>query len=451
MTKKEKLIQTISQFENEYFNDDQKTIAIKILEQAPEQEVQAYADFIFMKRGPGFGFDYSPEVAKGRIITLLEDKNKRINVTDQMHFHENKLIIGDNYNALKALEITHKGKIDIIYIDPPYNTEAAKKEGNQSSKENATYGKFIYKDKFGRNGWLNMMKVRLTLAREILNEEGVIFVSIDDNEQAYLKILMDDIFGESNFIASIILDKTSQGTTLGKGFKKTHEYVICFSKSEKFSLNYERVKDESKYKYRDKKGFYAISNKLNSISSYLPQNKKRGYTIYWKESSGDLKIRHEYDKETLIYKKEFDKTLMKLGYIPIRPGVRNKKQTVWNWSPERLLKDYKSEIIFRKDAKGNVFPYIKNRKSEGRNPLTIQKFDTRKDGTKMIIDIFGQKIFDYAKPVSLIKWLINRTKNKNPIILDFFAGSGTTAQAVMDLNREDGGDRKFILCTNNEN
>lgn len=151
MNKKKHLINKIKIFDNKYFNEDQKKIAISILESAPEEEVQAYADFIFMKRRTGFAFDYSPEIAKGRLITLKEDIDRRINVGDKLEEDENKLIIGDNYNALKSLLVTHKEKIDVIYIDPPYNTESAKTDGNQSSKEGES-SKFIYKDKFGRGG-----------------------------------------------------------------------------------------------------------------------------------------------------------------------------------------------------------------------------------------------------------------------------------------------------------
>ena len=148
-----------------------------------------------MKRTVGFGFDYSPEIAKGRIVLLEEDKKRRINVGDEVTADENKLIIGDNYNALKSLLCTHKGKIDVIYIDPPYNTERASEEGNYSSKEKQGEGRFLYKDKFGRTGWLTMMKDRLHKAKDLLSEDGIIFVSIDDNQHAYLKILMDQIFG----------------------------------------------------------------------------------------------------------------------------------------------------------------------------------------------------------------------------------------------------------------
>lgn len=148
---KDDLIKQINSFNNSYFNEDQKRMMVKILENAPEGEAKSYFDFLKLKRKTGFAFDYSPEIAMGRIITLKEDKNKRINVSDEVSDDENKLIIGDNYNALKSLMVTHKHKIDIIYIDPPYNTGAARKEGNNSYKSGSAT-KFNYKDKFGRGG-----------------------------------------------------------------------------------------------------------------------------------------------------------------------------------------------------------------------------------------------------------------------------------------------------------
>ena len=154
MNKKEQIINQINDFENQYFNEDQKRIMIDIIQNAPAEKAQVYFDFLKYKRKNGFTFDYSPEIAMGRIIKLYEDQERRINVNDKVTKDENKLIIGDNYNALKSLLITHKNRINIIYIDPPYNTESAKIDGNQSSKEGIA-SKFIYKDKFGRGGWFS--------------------------------------------------------------------------------------------------------------------------------------------------------------------------------------------------------------------------------------------------------------------------------------------------------
>ena len=250
MTKREILIQKIRKFDSKYFNQDQKRIAINILNIVHENDVQAYFDFICMKRKTGFAFDYSPEIAEGRLITLRENVDRRINVNDQITKDENKLIIGDNYNALKVLLITHKEKIDIIYIDPPYNTESAKTDGNHSSKD-GTSSKFMYKDKFGRGGWLNMMKVRLTMAKDLLALNGIIFVSIDDSEQAYLKVLMDDIFGEENFVSTLPRIETNQGKNDVKTIANRLDWILVYSNSAKMKGKLINTND---YKYDDNDG-----------------------------------------------------------------------------------------------------------------------------------------------------------------------------------------------------
>ena len=391
------------------------------------------------KLGLVLNYQEHDEFFENHYFGLEEVKDLHINPKDK---NNHLLIEGDNYYALKAL-LASGIKVDVIYIDPPYNT------GNKDFVYNDS---FVEKDdQFKHSKWLSFMKNRLELARELLADDGVIFVSIDDNEQAYLKVLMDEIFGEENFVATVVFDKTSQGTTLGEGFKRTHEFILCFRKSFDFKLNLELKSDLSKYNNEDEIGKYAVTNKLNSINSYLEDNRNRGYTIYYNESKNDVILKYEYDKKTLIYQKDFNKELISKGYVGIRPGLRKNQQTCWNWSEERFLKDWKNEIIFKKDSNGNIFPYHKNRINETQNPFTIQQFDSRVGGAGLLNRIFNKVVFDYAKPINLVKWVIQRHANKNSTIIDFFAGSGTTAQAVMELNEEDGGNRRFILCTNNEN
>ena len=372
---------------------------------------------------------------------------------------ENILIEGDNLEALKILEKSYFNQVDVIYIDPPYNTDKdfiyndnfkqdsyeykianglINEDGLKTTTNQKTSGRF-------HTNWLNMIYPRLMIARNLLKEDGIIFISIDDIEQARLKLICDEIFGEHNFVANIIFNKTSQGTTLGNGFKKTHEFVLCYKKSDKFILEMEEINDESKFVYKDEIGKYAITNKLNSINSFLNTNKNRGYTIYYNDKENDVLIKYEYDKQTLKYDQSYDELLINKGYIPIRPGLRKGKQTCWNWTEERFLKDWKQEIVFKKEKNGNYFPYHKNRFSGFKNPITIQTFDTRKDGAGILNELFGEIIFDYSKPISLLKWILKRHINKDALVLDFFAGSGTTAQAVMELNQEDGGNRKYIL------
>ena len=469
-SKKENLVKQIEDFDNNYFNQDQKEIVINILKKAPENEVQAYADFLFMKRGIGFVFDYSPEISKGRIITLREDKNKRINVTDDIDDNENKLIIGDNYNALKSLLITHKKIIDIIYIDPPYNTESAKADGNNDSYKEGTSLKFIYKDKFGRSGWLNMMKDRLTLAKDLLSDDGVIFVSIDDSEQAYLKVLMDDIFGEKNFVANINWQSSFGGKNDTKLIPINTEYILCYSFAKHFEKNI--LSTNKKYNYHDNNFDIYGKYKISPLCwGSLPYSKKLDFIIYINDQNGEKKISFEKNENTIGKiisgpSKLNNDEKIKL-YEQRHLGIHNKNDWCFYWSKETIMKAFNLNFINLENKNNEWFISQKeyeNAKFSGkekkiiegrsnkialRNVISDSKI-TSKIGTEEIENIFMRKTFDYPKPMSLLKKLF-LVKDSNVLILDFFAGSGTTAHAVMDLNNDDGGNRKFILCTNNEN
>ncbi len=423
-----------------------------------------------MKRRTGFAFDYSPEIAKGRIITLKEDKSRRINVDDNITNDENKLIIGDNYNALKALLITHKNLIDIIYIDPPYNTESAKNDGNNDSYKEGTSSKFIYKDKFGRSGWLNMMKDRLSLAKNLLADDGVIFVSIDDSEQAYLKVLMDDIFGEENFVANISWQSSFGGKNDTKLIPINTEYILCYSFANDFEKNI--LSKSKKYNLEDQNLIkYGKYKKSPLARSSLTYTKSLDFIIYVNNDNDEIKISFEENENTIgkiIAGPSNFSTDEKLDFYKKRHiGKNNKNDWRFYWSKETILEAFKNGFIelenrnnqwfiFKKDYENAKFSGIKkiiidgeNNKIALRNVISDSKI-TSKIGTEEIENIFMRKAFDYPKPTSLLKKLF-LVKNNNIIILDFFAGSGTTGHAIMDLNREDGGNRKFILCTNNEN
>ncbi|WAM09181.1 DNA methyltransferase [Mycoplasmopsis cynos] len=208
-----------------------------------------------------------------------------------------------------------------------------------NDKENVQATKFVYRDKYSRNGWLNLMNERLKLAKELLKDDGVIFVSIDDAEQAYLKVLMDEIFGEENFIANFIIDKTAQGANNSQKFKTQHEYCIFYKKHYASSLNAQELIniDEKKYKFRDEKGFYAITNSFDSINSPLSQNKNRGYTIYFNESKQDIILKDEYDVQNNKFW-DYDNELISKNYVPIRPGIRNKIQYPLKLKQRKIFK-----------------------------------------------------------------------------------------------------------------
>ena len=472
MTKKQQIINQIKEFGDKYFNQDQKTIMIDIIENSPEEKAATYFDFIKYKCGTGFVFDYSPEVAKGRIITLREDQKRRINCDDEVNENENKLIIGDNYNALKSLLITHKNKINLIYIDPPYNTEAASSDGNGSYKSGKAL-KFNYKDKFGRGGWLNMMKTRLELAKELLSDEGVIFVSIDDKEQAYLKVLMDDIFGEDNFIANINWQSSFGGKNDSKLMPINTEYILFYGNQTKSLEKVKKLKQQEFSKkdfFSSKWGLYKTQQLCRASLTYYS---KLDYIIYVeKNNDGGFSISDTKTSSTVgeilagpNSMSPYDKKILRENRLS---GIHNKNDWCYYWSFPVLQKAFYEgfvEIVKIKEHQYNIYQKeYEKAKFSGRNNKILERDGktislrnvisdpkiSSRQGNKDILDIFNKAAFSYPKPVALIMELFS-VRKKDSLILDFFAGSGTTGQAVMELNRKDGGNRKFILCTNNEN
>lgn len=382
------------------------------------------------------------EQSKTKVPVLKELIKNRLDLDEA--YPNNLMIEGDNYFALSVLNYTHKKNIDLIYIDPPYNT------GSHD---------FIYNDKyvdledgFRHSKWLSFMYNRLRLAKDLLKDDGLIFISIDDNEQAHLRVLCDKIFGEENFVFQFVIDKTAQGANQSATFKQTHEYCLLYTKGTQGNINSDTdtETDNKKYKFRDERGLYAITNSFDSINSPLSANKNRGYTVYYNQETGDAQIRDEYERGKGIFG-NFDQGLVKKGYTPIRPGTRKGIQYPWNWVSTRFLSDYKKDLVFMKNRKGELGIYHKNRATGKTKDTTLKRFDTRNFGNQILVDILGEKKFDYPKSLDMMKWVISKHNNTSANVLDFFAGSGTTGHAVLEMNKIDGGNRKFILCTNNEN
>lgn len=428
MNTKEEIIKKIQEFDKKWFNEDQKLIAISIIESAPEKEAKQYFDFIAMKRRTGFAFDYSPEIAKGRIVKpIFKEK------IGQGKVKQNILMIGENYDALKVLKTVYNKSIDIIYIDPPYNTDAMKEDGNQSSKDGTNTNKFVYKDKFGRGGWLNMMKQRLELSYDILSDEGIIFVSIDDYEHAYLKILMDDVFGLDNFIGNIANISTAGAKNDTKLLKKETEYVLVYRKTSAVTeLN--KIKTKKDWKIDDEGNKYILRSLDHS--GKMPYVKGMDYKI------------EAPDGTPIVCGGDLD------AWEDRQNGKHARSD--WRWTISKDKYDTLSAngmIVFeqRKDNKGwKVYKKVLESEYKGAANTNHTNF-LNAEGTDEINSIFGKKVFDTPKPTSLIKHLIKMVpNNENAVILDYFAGSGSTGEAVMSLNNEDGGNRKFILCTNDE-
>lgn len=338
-------------------------------------------------------------------ILRLKEKKKGLDpiVTTDESKDDNILIEGDNYHALLVLNYTHNGKVDFIYIDPPYNT------GNKDFKYNDDY--VDKEDSFRHSKWVSFMENRLFLSRNLLSDSGIIAISIDDNEQAQLKLLCNGIFGENNFIAQIAWRRTDNQPNIGS-IARVKEYILLYGKSRNFSLNKVGLTDRAKkeYRYEDERGKFRRSNLYD---------KTRGKYIYKvKSPSGKLLSGPWMVEEVDFYK------LSESGSI--------------YWATGEEESPY-----------GKI--YLENSLGQIPNDFLGIEFGTNQEAGIDLQNIFTDRIFDFPKPISLIKHLISISSTKNSLILDYFSGSGTTGHAVLDLNKHDDGNRKFILCTNNEN
>lgn len=331
--------------------------------------------------------------------------------------HRNLVVEGDNFDALRYLRMTHAGKVKCIYIDPPYNT------GNRD---------FIYNDRFidkddvyKHSKWLEFMYRRLVIAKDLLTDDGVIFCSIDDNEMLHLGMLMDQIFGENNRIETLIWKKSYGGGSKAKYIVGLHEYVFCYA------------------------------NNINAIKKMdLPPAQES--LNYYKFSDEKLLQRGPYRLQALATKS-----------MDLRPNLRYPinfngeeiwPEKQWQWSEERTISAIKNnELVITKNKNGwsvNYKQYLKNSNGDERTSKLFSLLDGpyTQEGTAEISDILGDgKAFSFPKPSNLILSLIRFLhEDKNALILDFFAGSGTAAQAVMKLNAADGGSRRYILVSSTE-
>lgn len=360
----------------------------------------------------GLVWEDKPEAVEERLRedlpVLIEDSTKAI-ISEDDDAPNHILIEGDNLEALTALAYTHERKIDVIYIDPPYNT------GNKD---------FVYndhivdrEDSYRHSKWLSFMNKRLRIAKKLLSDKGVIFISIDDNEQAQLKLLCDDIFGGENFIADLIWQKKKGGGNDSRFVATEHEYVLAYAKNVRelptifISFDKEYV---ARYKEKDNIG--------------------RFFWDTFKRKSGKQYYSIECPDGTILEKEE------------------NGEPISWLRSKPRFLSDLEQGEARIIKVKGKWTVHFKQRQPEGYKPRSIMTdVGTTSSGADVLKELFNvTNLFNNPKPVDLILFLIKFVKNEITI-LDFFAGSGTTLHATMQLNAEDGCKRKCILVTNNEN
>ena len=378
--------------------------------------------------------------SENKIPILEEVKEKAIDAAgrDALNASTNNtpphiIIEGDNYHALSCLNYTHRGKIDVIYIDPPYNTgsDGFTYKDKRFLKEFPDGSPVPKEHPLRHSYWLSFMSKRLELAKNLLSDKGVIFISIDDNEQANLKLLCDKVFGEDNFVANFMWMRTATASNLSHKVRSKMEYILCYQKKElNFILNGGLTDG----------GDVPLLNAGNKVSDVIFP--KQSLTL---RISNGIYTKGIYDKveilEDFIVEDGIAKNNLKLR------GRFKWTQTTIDEEIEKgtffIIKTIKFSIRFQRNGKTIKTPS---------NLITKDECEvgTNEEGFESIIQIFKNSIFNYSKPISLIRYLLNMHLNGNSTILDFFAGSGTTLHATMKLNAEDGGHRQCILVQQRE-
>lgn len=428
--KRQRMLEMLARIREEHRGDDETLSAINEIEN--ELNAKKY----------GLVWEEHEEAVNVHMRTHIpvfsEDTDKEITSSEGGY---NFLLEGDNLHSLYLLEKTHRGRIDVIYIDPPYNTK---------NKD------FVYDDckigeddGFRHSKWISFMNERLQVAKNLLSDNGVIFISIDDNEQANLKLLCDEIFGENNFTAVFPRLATKSGKT-PVAYMISHDYVLCYTNGKSDVFIGEAFEDAS-YKYADEfvetRGKYNLKQPLdcNSISY-----------------SASLDYPIVYDAITYYPGSNYE------NYKRRKEGIHLPKDYAWRWS--KSLYEFglaNGWIVFQNGriyTKGYLNAIIEKNKETGEYFISYREKSRKISTIDFVSNEYSNDIakkqlkncqikvnFDYPKPIELIKKLISTYYSKNATVLDFFAGSGTTGQAVLELNRQDGGNRHFILCTNNEN
>lgn len=402
------------------------------------------------------GQSYSRVLRDCPATTLIKPDNNHNQLPENINSN-NVYIEGDNLEVLKHLKNAYTSKIKMIYIDPPYNTGSDGFVYNDSfnfdvetfmrlsglDKEEAE--KVLNYTKSKRNShsaWLTFMYPRLYIARELLKDDGVIFISIDDNEQAQLKLLCDQIFGEENFVFDIPRI-TKKGGKTSSLLMQNHDHLLCYSKAiEKVSFAKLEYNEQNlkKFKYEDDKGLYALTQTLDYNS--LKYSRNMDY---------EIKV-----GENTYYPGGYDL------FCQRQNGKVNENDWVWRWSKERVQKALELDLIVEKNGRLYTKQYL-NLEIEGKkediqlkevsqgqalSSLTfIDNSYSNDNAKKEFVSLMGDAFFSYTKPTKLITTLINICirNNTDEIVLDFFSGSSTTADAVMQLNGEDNGNRKFIM------
>jgi adenine-specific DNA-methyltransferase len=403
------------------------------------------------------GKSYARLLAADPATTLLREDEAH-NSKPENSNSGNVLIKGDNLEVLKHLANAYHEKVKMIYIDPPYNTggdgfvynddrkysvkELQNLIGIDEEKAKRILA-FTQSKSNSHSAWLTFIYPRLYLGKQLLREDGVIFVSIDDNEVAQLRLLMDEVFGEENFVAELPTIMNLKGNNDEFGFAGTHEYTIVYSKNKLLTILTEfYVGDDNLEDWlEDEIGFYKLGANLKATGTNAPRDKRPNlYYPIFVDSSDKVYITE--DNEPPL---DFN------GEITTIIPVTNEQEMSWRWSKDKVKNEPNNIIVVRNDSNGNIGLYKKQRPNLGdlptKKPKTIfyRAEYSSGNGTAQMKSLLGDKYFENPKPTDLLKDIIQISALSDNIVLDFFAGSGTTGDAVMQLNAEDGGNRKFIL------
>ena len=445
---------------------------INELEGLTNEEKSELLKLLRSQKKYGLVWEDKPEDAEQRMLAeqpVLEEVPERAIISDDADAPNHILIEGDNLEALTALSYTHSGKIDVIYIDPPYNT------GNKD---------FVYNDSFvdkedgyRHSKWLSFMNKRLKIAKGLLSENGVIFISIDDNEQAPLKMLCDEIFGEDNFVGDVSWQRTYSIRNDSKGIPAEVEHLLVFSKCNQWQPNKLPRTEEMNSSYSNPDNdrcawmsgspvapgaathqgmVYAIQHPFTGVLLYpssracwrYAQNQMLEYMNGWCEYK--LEDLHDDEERAKVCGIDASK---------IKPNVKaivlaNDLETSKKQAKEVYDKGPWPRFYFTNKGNGGIRRKVYLDSVGGRiatNYWPYEETGHTDEAKKELIKIFGEAPFDTPKPTRLLRRVFDLSTNKKSLILDFFAGSGTTLHATMQLNAEDGGHRQCILVTNNEN
>lgn len=439
-----------------------EALLAQLREAAPQVFSEGQIDYVKLQAALGKHIDTDPErygltwagkreafrnVQMPSVATLRPQLEESINWDST----ENLIIEGDNLEVLKLLQKPYHGKVKMIYIDPPYNTgnefiypdnfhegleeylrytQQLSEEGTATSTNKDTSGRY-------HSNWLNMMYPRLFLARNLLKEDGVIFVSIDDHEVHNLRMLMDEVFGEENFISQLVVLTNPKGRVLDRHFSLTHDYLLAYSRGtleKELSLAKEDDEVEDNYPEIDARGRFRLLELRNTHRQFGKFNRRKlWYALYVDTSTGE------------VFSNDAP------GRVEVWPRWDDGFEGCWTWSVDKAKKESYLLMgrlvgarwkIYRKSYSHNEAGEVARKKLK--SILIDSAFYTEK-GQAAFDALVPGRIFQSPKPPELIKNLVGLSGEKDDLILDFFAGSGTTAHAVLDLNQEDGGNRKFIL------